>query len=176
MKNNERPFIVVITGAESTGKSVLAKQLSQHFSSHYYPEYAREYLERSGPGYSRKDVEKIARVQMQQMVEATRYQTDCVFFDTWLILTKVWFEVVYGKVPAWIPEAIKNAPVDLFLLCANDIPWIPDPLRENGGDMRQKLFEMYKTNIVEFGFNYQIVTGTGDQRLENAVKAICNFL
>jgi NadR type nicotinamide-nucleotide adenylyltransferase len=176
MKNNERPFIVVITGAESTGKSVLTKQLSQHFSSHFYPEYAREYLERFGPDYSLTDVEKIARVQMQQMNEATKYQTTCVFFDTWLIITKVWFEVVYRKVPDWLPEAIKNAPVDLFLLCANDIPWIPDPFRENGGDMRQKLFEMYKTNIKEFGFNYKTVTGTGDERLENAVKAIRDYL
>jgi nicotinamide riboside kinase len=84
--------------------------------------------------------------------------------------------VVFGKVPAWIPEIIRKAPVDLFLLCANDIPWIPDPLRENGGDMRQKLFEMYKTNIGDFGFTYKTVTGAGDERLENAVKAIRDYL
>jgi NadR type nicotinamide-nucleotide adenylyltransferase len=176
MKNIERPFIVVITGAESTGKSVLTKQLSQHFYAHFYPEYAREYLERSGPVYTREDVEQIARVQMEQMNEATKYQTACVFFDTWLIITKVWFEVVFGKVPAWIPEAIEKAPVDLFLLCENDIPWVPDPLRENGGDMRQKLLEMYKTNIAEFGFNYKTITGTGVERLENAIKTIRDFL
>jgi NadR type nicotinamide-nucleotide adenylyltransferase len=176
MKIKEKPLIVVITGAESTGKSVLTKQLSQHFLSHFYPEYAREYLGKYGPGYTRKDVENIARVQLQQMKEATGFQTTCVFFDTWLIITKVWFEVVYGNVPDWLPEAISNAPVDLFLLCENDIPWIPDPLRENGGEMREKLFEMYKTNIMEFGFSYRTVTGIGDDRLKNAINAVGDYL
>jgi len=176
MKNKERPLIVVVTGAESTGKSVLTKQLSHYFLSHFYPEYAREYLEKYGPGYTCKDVENIAKVQLQQMEEATRFQTTCVFFDTWLIITKVWFEVVWGKAPDWISETIKNAPVDLFLLCANDIPWIPDPLRENGGDMRQKLFEMYKANIGEFGFTYKTITGIGDDRLKNAINAVRDYL
>ena len=176
MKNNNRPLIVVITGAESTGKSVLTEQLSQYFSSRYYPEYAREYLEKKGPDYVQSDLENIARVQLQQMREAIQLQTTCVFFDTWLIITKVWFEVVYREVPAWIPEAIKNAPVDLFLLCENDIPWIPDPLRENGGDMRQELFEMYKTNITENGFTYKTITGSGSDRLKNAIKAVREYL
>jgi nicotinamide riboside kinase len=122
------------------------------------------------------DLENIARVQLQQMSEALQLQTTCVFFDTWLIITKVWFEVVYREVPAWIPEAIKNAPVDLFLLCENDIPWIPDLLRENGGDMRQELFEMYKTNITESGFTYKTVTGSGSDRLKNAINAVREYL
>jgi NadR type nicotinamide-nucleotide adenylyltransferase len=168
----ERPRIIVVTGAESTGKSVLTKQLSGFFHAHFYPEYAREYLEWSGPGYSFEDIEKIAVKQLDQMKEAVKLNTGFVFFDTWLIITKVWFEVVYGKVPDWIPETLAAAPVDLFLLCANDLPWVPDPLRENGGEMRDKLFERYRTNLEDFGFNYQVITGTGNDRLQNAVRII----
>jgi NadR type nicotinamide-nucleotide adenylyltransferase len=176
MKNKQSPLVVVVTGAESTGKSILTKQLGQYFLSPFYPEYAREYLEKNGPGYTFRDVENIAGVQLQQMQEASGFQTRCVFFDTWLIITKVWFEVVYGNVPEWLPQAIRNSPVDLFMLCANDIPWIADPLRENGGDMRQKLFDMYENNLLEFGFPYKIVTGTGDDRLKNAVNIVMDYL
>jgi NadR type nicotinamide-nucleotide adenylyltransferase len=172
--NHKTPAIIVVTGAESTGKSVLAMQLGTFFNVPFYPEYAREYLERSGPGYTFQDVETIARVQEEQMREAAGRDTRYVFFDTWLIITKVWFEVVYGKVPGWILKTLATAPVHLFLLCANDIPWIPDPLRENGGDMREKLFERYKTNLEDFGFNYQIVTGTGEDRMHNAIRIIHN--
>jgi NadR type nicotinamide-nucleotide adenylyltransferase len=169
-----RPAVIVVTGAESTGKSVLTAGLGTFFNAPFYPEYAREYLERSGPCYTFEDVENIARVQDQQMKEAVAGETRYVFFDTWLIITKVWFEVVYGTVPAWIPETLATAPVDLFLLCANDLPWIPDPLRENGGEMREKLFDLYRTNLEKFGFNYQIITGTGEDRLHNAVRIIRN--
>ena len=176
MTTVKRPKIVVITGAESTGKSVLTQQLGSYFSSHYYPEYAREYLEHSGPGYGPEDIIRIARVQQSQMQEAVKLESDYVFFDTWLIITKVWMEVVYGKVPEWIPAAISGAPVDLFLLCENDIPWIPDPLRENGGEMRQKLLEIYRTNIHDSGFNYEMVSGVGPDRFNTAVRIILEKL
>jgi NadR type nicotinamide-nucleotide adenylyltransferase len=171
-----RPSIVIISGAESTGKSVLTKQLGLHFSSHFFPEYAREYLEKKGSVYTYNDVETIAKAQQTQMEEAVKLKTPFVFFDTWLIITKVWFEVVYGKVPSWITDAISNAPIDLFLLCANDIPWNPDPLRENGGTMRERLFELYRTNIAAFGFKYDIVSGIGEKRVLNAIEIIRKFL
>jgi len=172
----KRPLMVVVSGAESTGKSVLTSQLSQLFNGRYFPEYAREYLETHGTAYTYQDVENIAAVQREQMEQALDFDVPVVFFDTWLIITSVWFEVVYGRVPGWIPEAIRKAPVDLFLLCANDIPWVPDPLRENGGEKRAILFERYKSDIVKYGFEYQVVNGTGEQRLQNAARQVAILL
>lgn len=166
------PHIVVITGAESTGKTALSKYLGDYFSSPWYPEYAREYLEKNGITYTRSDVEHIARVQREQMEEASRLKTPYVFFDTWLIITKVWMEVLYGECPGWIQEAITTAPVDLYLLCDTDIPWIPDPLRENGGDMRELLSSEYKRNIIGAGYQYSLVTGQGNDRLICATERI----
>lgn len=171
-----RPIIVVITGAESTGKSALSQALSQHFHGSYFPEYAREYLENKGHGYTYQDVEEIAAVQFSQMKQAIELETPVVFFDTWLIITRVWFEVVYGHMPAWIDQAIREAPVDLYLLCANDIPWIPDPLRENGGENRVMLYNRYLSCILEYGFKYHVISGTGQERQENAVRHLVNFL
>jgi hypothetical protein len=49
-------------------------------------------------------------------------------------------------------------------------------LRENGGDMRQELFKMYETNIAENGFTYKTITGSGSDRLKNAIKAVREYL
>ena len=43
MEKVARPFRVCLTGAESTGKTELAKELAAHFSAPCVPEFSREY-------------------------------------------------------------------------------------------------------------------------------------
>lgn len=165
------PKIIVITGAESTGKSVLTKQLASHFNSPYYPEYARDYILNLGRKYEYGDVELIARRQMEDYGLALQSKAPVVFFDTWLIITKVWFEVVYGESPAWVSGFISNAKIAGFIVCDTDLPWEPDQVRENGGLMRDILQKRYIENLEAFGFRYLTASGTGQARLENACKA-----
>jgi nicotinamide riboside kinase len=162
----------VITGAESTGKSALTRQLSRCFLAPSFPEYAREAVTKLNRHYLYSDVEAIAAMQRSQMEIASKLQQEYVFFDTWLIITQVWFEVVFNRSPRWIPGLIRNSPVDLFLVCNTDIPWVPDPVRENGGEMRRILSEKYIEYIHNYGFQYHVVSGTGNQRIDNAVEFI----
>jgi nicotinamide riboside kinase len=60
----------------------------------------------------------------------------------------------------------------IFFSFAPDIPWIPDPVRENGGELRNELFERYCKEIEWFGFPYEIVSGTGEERYLNAVNQL----
>jgi len=162
----------VITGAESTGKSALTRQLSRCFLAPSFPEYAREAVTKLNRHYLYSDVEAIAAMQRSQMEIASKLHQEYVFFDTWLIITQVWFEVVFSRSPRWIPGLIRNSPVDLFLVCNTDIPWVPDPVRENGGEMRRILSEKYIEYIHNYGFQYHVVSGTGNQRIDNAVEFI----
>lgn len=168
----KRPRIIVITGAESTGKSALTRQLSRHFQAPSFPEYAREAVTKLDRHYLYSDVEAIAAMQKSQMEIARKLRSEYVFFDTWLIITQVWFEVVFNQSPAWMPELIRNTPVDLFLVCDTDIPWMPDPVRENGGEMRERLSEKYIEYIRHYRFHYNVVSGTGIQRTEKAIEFI----
>jgi nicotinamide riboside kinase len=166
---------IVITGAESTGKSVLSEALAKHFNALLIPELARSYIENLGRHYSYNDVKIIARLQIEKEKNIPN-QTKLVFFDTWLIITKVWFEFVYGKSPDWLHEYIIKSSISLFLLCDIDIPWISDPVRENGGETRKILQDIYKNELVKYGFNYQIVTGSGAIRTQNAIDLVNNLL
>ncbi len=170
------PHIFVITGAESTGKSTLAKQLAEHFEAKYFPEFARQYIIQINRDYNFSDIERIAGKQVEQYNEALCTENKIVFLDTWLIITKVWFEVVYKKVPYWLGEVISNSKISGFLLCDTDIPWIPDPVRENGGEKRQILHEKYKKNLELFQMNYYVVSGKGHKRLQKAIKSVENQL
>ncbi len=166
---------VVITGPECTGKSTLAIQLAKYFSTEYIPEYAREYIGNLGRSYEYDDLVHIAEVQLKQSYEAVDRANKFVFLDTFLIITKVWFEVVYGHYPLWIDEELARRTIDLYLLCNTNIPWVADPVRENGGEMREKLYHKYQDELERLGCHYVVIGGIGKQRLEEAVKAIHRF-
>ena len=170
------PLKIVITGPESTGKSTLAEQLARHYHSVFIPEYARTYIGQLTRPYVFEDLEHIAHRQVQDLKEYTALAENILFLDTYLIITKVWFDVVYKRCPQWVVESIKESKIDLYLLCSTDLPWEPDPVRENGGEMREQLFCMYQRELEHFGLNYRIVRGSGGDRLENAITIVDGFL
>lgn len=156
-------YKVGIIGPESTGKSVLAQDLAEQFKGTYVPEYAREYVERKGStevtydelcGIARHQIEEITSLPFREEPEVGLY-----FFDTELIVTKVWFEYAFGQVPEWMEEAVRRYPMDCYLLTYPDIPWIPDPARCNGSEeIRLELFDRYEREIMDLDKPYFIIT------------------
>jgi NadR type nicotinamide-nucleotide adenylyltransferase len=167
--------IIVLTGPESTAKSTLVYGLAKRFNGKSFPEFARTYLENKGQAYTYEDIEAIAKGQIQQYENAVASACGFVFLDTWLFVTKVWFEWVYKRRPDWLDEAIRQRPVHLYLLCKPDIPWEPDPLRENGGGQREKLYEVYRQELVSRNLSFAEIGGEGEYRVKNAVDVITKF-
>jgi nicotinamide riboside kinase len=156
---------------------VLSRKLSERYNCEWVPEYAREYIENISHQYTFEDVEKIAKHQLIQEHEAIENaKNNIVIFDTWLIITKVWFEVAFGKCPQWIIEHISNTKIDLFIVCNYDLPWVSDSVRENGGEKRKLLFERYCKEIEVFGYDYNVVSGEGEDRINNAINMVSGIL
>jgi NadR type nicotinamide-nucleotide adenylyltransferase len=167
----EQQLKIVITGAESTGKSTLAQSLARHFKAEFIPELARDYVEKLDRKYTYADVEQIGLEQIEA-ADKNHNNSSMVIFDTWLLITKVWFDFVYGKHPEWLNDALLKSEIDLFLLCDIDLPWIYDPVRENGGENREKLHQIYIEELEKHNFKYEIINGFDKQRLENAIRMI----
>ncbi len=170
MKNKQK--IIVITGAESTGKSALTGFLAEYYKVPSIPEFARSYIEHLDRKYTYEDVEYIARKQVEQLEEMKKIRSEFLFIDTWLIITKIWFEEVYRRVPEWICKQIKHTAIDLFLICDTDLPWIPDNVRENGGERRDYLQNRYIEEIKNYGFNFHLVKGVNHERYMNALEVL----
>ena len=166
MTNN--PFFKIgIIGPESTGKSTLASYLAHRYGGVLVPEYAREYMEKRAcaSAYTYEDVVNIAQQQVQQLQNSNHggitegYRSNVVFFDTELIITKVWFLHKFGKYPEFVEKALHDYPMDVYLLCYPDMEWVPDPVRENP-DIREYLFDWYEREIQALGIPYYIIRHT----------------
>ncbi len=152
---------VGIIGPESTGKSTLARYLARRYKGTYVPEYARTYVERKGTTEVTWDeLCDIAKYQIEQLqtISNNIEPSQTIFFDTELLVTKVWFDYAFGRVPEWLNENIHRYPMDVYLLTYPDLPWIPDPARSNGSDaIRMELFQRYEAEIRALDIPYYII-------------------
>ena len=170
----EKQIRIAVTGPESTGKTTLGNQLAEFYNGQCIPEFARDYVEKLPRHYTYDDVEAIAKIQVEQYVTTKSASGQLFFFDTWLIITKVWFNWVFNKTPFWLEDRINDCPIDLFLLCLPDLPWETDPVRENGGENRLRLLDQYRNELQHYGFNFVEIEGIGEVRLKSAIDAMNN--
>jgi nicotinamide riboside kinase len=126
--------------------------------------------------YTYSDVEHIAKKQISQLEKEIKHQTPLIFVDTWLIITKVWFEFVFKKEPKWLDIYLKQINIDLYLLCDIDIPWEYDTVRENGGEKRVELQKRYIQILKEYNCNFVTVSGKENERLITAKHFVQKLL
>jgi len=166
---------IVLTGAECSAKSTLTRELGERLGLPYALEYARFYLEEHGPDYDYDLLKKMARLHREYQRGQVPPDAPLGIFDTDLINYKIWAEEVFGKCPPEIEQGIEEEADHVYLLCAPDLPWEPDPLRENPTD-RDRLFELHRREIERLGRRCEIIRGTGDTRLACAETALRRFL
>ena len=168
------PLRIVLTGPESAGKTQLAAQLARKFKTLWTPEIAREYLTEYGPDYGPEDVVKMAQLQAERAEELAASCPEVVVEDTDVLTHRIWFREKYGQPH---PE-LEAMPLmgDLYLLCAPDLAWTNDPLREHPKESdRQRHFTMYKSELESNKKTYEVVSGQGSARKMNGLRTLETF-
>ncbi len=166
---------IILSGAESSGKSYLTQHLGEVFKLPYVLEYARDFLEENGPEYDLEQLKKMSRLHLSYQQEKIPTSTPWGIFDTDLINYKIWAEEVFGCCPAEISTGIEQESSHLYLLCTPDLPWEPDPLRENPDDL-QRIYQRHLDEIVRLERPYEVVEGLGQIRTANAEAALHRLL
>jgi NadR type nicotinamide-nucleotide adenylyltransferase len=162
---------VVLTGSESTGKTVLAWRLAQHYRAEHVPEFVRGYAEKKGGVLSFTDHGPIAHGQMALEDKHIAQSQRLLIQDTDLLSTVVYCAHYFGQCPAWIVAAAAERRPDLYLLCDVDIPWIADGVRDRG-HMRDEMQQLFVDAVAASGVPFALVTGVGEERFDRAVEAI----
>lgn len=165
---------ISIIGPESSGKSFLAKELADKFSTIYVPEFARQYLDKIDRKYTESDLLEIAQGQKQLEGKFTKkVKNGILFLDSDLIVMKIWSDAKYGRCNPWIKKQIESDRYDLYLLTYPDLPWKEDSQREYPAlSDRINIFNLYKMELNARGFPYVVIRGQKKMRMNNAMLAI----
>ena len=157
----------------------MAARLAAHYGTSFAPEYAREYLAESGPHYQAPDLEEIALGQLANEAtaeaQAEAQARRVVFYDTDLLVIKIWAEHSFGVCPEWILRRIDQQQYDLVLLMGVDLPWQPDPLREHP-HLRQQFYDLYRRELSDRMSNFAEITGDPDRRFAQACFLVDELL
>ncbi len=163
---------IAITGPESSGKTTLARDLAERLDACMAEEYARKYLEenRLRGIYTMGDLVEIAQEQY-----ALNRGRDCekrvLVCDTEMTVIKIWAADKFGYCPGEITTLLERQQFDLVFLCRPDMPWEPDPLREDK-DRREFLFKIYAEELFLNDENFVVLEGEHEKRMAKAMEMI----
>jgi nicotinamide riboside kinase len=171
-----RAFVVALLGAESTGKTTLARELGSALAARgehavVVGEYLREFCETEGRTPRREEQRAIAAEQSRR-IEAAEAQADVVVADTSAMMIAVYSDIVFGDASLHAEAAAAHRGYDLTLLTALDLPWLPDGLQRDGPHVREPVDARVQAALRTAGIAFSRVGGVGAARLEEALRII----
>jgi nicotinamide riboside kinase len=167
---------IAFTGPESSGKTSFSKWLCNELAeSVYYPEFARSYLEENKlTRASEYHFKEIVKGQCALFISPT-ISTHQIF-DTDIFVLRIWNDEVF-KLQLTELDLHNAHKMDIHFLCAPDIEWEEDPLRNAPEqDYRDKLFIKYKTELNHHRARFVILSGNVERKKEMILSSIQEFI
>ena len=169
-------FRIVITGAESTGKTSLTKELAHYFQAPYSNEFVREFVERIERPIIESDLAAIFEGQLKAERTSCSKNAPLVFHDTNLLSNYIYAWHYFLKVPKDLASEILKQNYTHYLLCGTDIPWVPDGIQRDSLEVRNKLQQDFICALRERNIEPTMILGTKKERLEIAIQAVQKIL
>ena len=149
-------------GAESTGKSTIARKLGAELGHPVVAEHGRDYAETHGTDFAMADLLAIARGQDQLMRQAAAARPPILLLDTDPLMTAAWAEMLFGSIPG---ELLDYPKAEQYLLFGPDVPWVNDGTRMFGSEAERTRFAaIAKDVLVGAGVSWREVAGDWAER------------
>jgi nicotinamide riboside kinase len=169
---------IALLGAESTGKSRLCGELAAHLrakgaSVAVVPEVLREWCQREGRTPRPEEQMPIAQEQ-ESRVDAAAATSEVVISDTTALMVAIYSAMLFEDGRLYQFALARQRSYSLTLLTGLDVPWVADGLQRDGPQVREPVDAMIRTALSRAGIGYQVVYGSGPERLDNALAAIAS--
>jgi nicotinamide riboside kinase len=169
-------FVVALLGAESTGKTTLARELGGALAARgervaVVGEFLREFCDREGRTPRIDEQRGIAAEQTRRIAEAAATH-DVVVADTTALMVAVYSDHVFGDLQLYDEALSAHARVDLTLLAALDLPWQADGHQRDGPHVRAPVDAKVRAALARASLDCSVVFGQGAARLANALAAV----
>ena len=132
---------IAIVGAESTGKTALARDLAAHVAAQrnwrttWVGEVLREWCDAHGRTPMPHEQAAIAAEQARR-IDAAAATHDLVACDTTPLMTAVYSAMLFDDASLVADAIAFQRRCDLTLLTALDLPWVADGLQRDGPHVR----------------------------------------
>ena len=175
-----RALVIGVVGAESTGKTLLVKELGRTLRERglqvvTVPEALRLFCDREGRT-PRVDEQRAIADEQTQRIAAAAERGNIVLADTTALMTAVYSEVIFGDPSLHAQALADHTRCDLTLLTALDLPWVPDGIIRDGPQVREAVDTCLRRLLQEAGVPHALVMGKGLRRQANALSSIEHLL
>lgn len=169
-------FVLVLLGAECTGKSTLAVGLrdalvEQGKDAVRVPEYLREFCAARGRTPQADEQVGIAREQTRR-IDLARSRHAIVIADTSALMTAVYSDLFFGDGSLYAPALDAHRVCDVSLLTGMDLPWQADGIQRAGQQSRMAVDARIRDVLGRSPAPYSVVYGNRDRRVQVALAAI----
>ena len=167
---------IALLGAESTGKTTLARELAARFASLgrtavAVPEALREWCAREARTPRPEEQMAIAREQEQRVDEAAAH-ADVVIADTTALMVAIYSAILFEDHSLLQFAVERQRAYDVTLVTGLDLPWVADGLQRDGPHVQEPVDAQVRDILARHAIEYRVVYGTGEERLRNALAAI----
>lgn len=168
--------VVVLLGAESTGKTWLAEALcrtlvAEGHDAAQVPEYLREFCDRHGRTPLAGEQRAIALEQTRRIALAA-HEHAIVIADTSALMTAVYSESLFGDPGLLAPAMTTQRAYAVTLLTALDLPWVADDHQRDGPGVQQAIDIRLRATLLGAGLPFSVIHGSGAARLAAALAAV----
>lgn len=172
----ERGIVLAIVGAESTGKTTLARGLAEALvadglNATMVPEVLREFCDDLGRTPYPHEQAAIAQAQTQRIALAAQAH-GVVVTDTTALMTAVYSDYLFNDQALYAQALADHAQAELTLLTALDLPWEADGLQRDGAHVREPVDTLIRHHLVQAGLPFSVVAGQGAHRLQQALTTV----
>ena len=170
-----RGSVIAVLGAESTGKTELARALAARLQQRgiattLVGEYLREWCEREGRTPRPDEQAAIAAEQTRRIAQAAG--RGVVVADTTALMTAVYSDMLFDDRSLHAEALAAQRGYAVTLLTALDLPWVADGLQRDGPHVREPVDARVRAALVGGGLSFSVVHGSGEQRLASAWNAV----
>jgi len=161
---------IALVGAESTGKTTLARDLAAHYGSVWAGEYGRELWEAQAGVLSEADLLRIARTQVAREDALLAQAHQLLACDTTPLVTQCYADAMFGRCDEAL-DALSRRSYAHWFLCEPDFPLVQDGTRRDEA-FRQWQHRWYEAQLAARGIVFTRLAGPAPQRLAQMVAVI----
>ena len=159
---------IALVGAESTGKTTLARELAAHYRSVWAAEYGRELWEAQAGVLSEADLLRIARTQVDREDALLLQAHQVLVCDTTPLVTHGYSEAMFGRSDEAL-TALSQRGYTHWFLCEPDFPMVQDGTRRDEA-FRRWQHGWYEARLAERGIAFTRLGGSTADRLAQVVS------